>query len=215
MKKFPTLCIDNFYDDPNSVREFALQQSYDKDPEGRWPGKRTDLLDKINKPLFDDFCKKLFSYYFDYSRTSITWQVYTGFQLIDRLSDDPNSMKNHGWIHKDKETVLAGIIYLTPEIETNCGTSLHELVDESKLCKDKTKQMYYKDGIDKNYDQVLKDHNSCFKEKRRFENVYNRLVAYDASEYHKADSYFTKENPRLTQVFFVHEINVTYQSYLD
>ena len=40
------------------------------------------------------------------------------------------------------------------------------------------------------------------------ENIYNRLILYEGSEYHRADHFFgdTIDNSRLTLVFFVKNI---------
>ena len=60
---------------------------------------------------------------------------------------------------------------------------------------------YYKDGIDDHFDINYIKHNSQFEETIRFGNVYNRMILYDASMWHSANSYHTKQ-PRLLQVFF-------------
>jgi hypothetical protein len=59
MIDFPTICVEDFYDNPDSVRQFALSQKYEKSDDGKWPGKRTANLHEINPILFDQFCNKI------------------------------------------------------------------------------------------------------------------------------------------------------------
>ena len=59
--RFPTLCVDDFYKNPEQIRDFALSLEYSK-PEGIYPGERTKYLHEIDKKLFQQFCEKLFSF---------------------------------------------------------------------------------------------------------------------------------------------------------
>src|SRR6056300_18837 len=111
MKNFPSLCIDNFYNDPDSIRNFALSQEYQANPEGKWPGKRTIDISLIDSNFAQEFNKKIFSIYFDIFKTTISYKISSFFQKIEPYDDDPNSIKNSGWIHFD-DAIFAGIIYL-------------------------------------------------------------------------------------------------------
>jgi hypothetical protein len=44
----PVTVLDNFFDDPNSIRSWALAQEFISDPLGNWPGKRTKPLGHLN-----------------------------------------------------------------------------------------------------------------------------------------------------------------------
>lgn len=203
MKKFPTLCVDNFYDDPNSVREFALQQEYIEDINGQWPGKRSKQLHEIDRNFFNDTCFKFFSSRFDLTKNIMNWQVSCGFQIIEPLHIDKNSPKNIGWIHRDDDFIFSGIVFLNSEIDSDCGTSIFELTDDVNICRDNTKVDFYKYKIDKNYDETLLKHNACFKETIRFQNLYNRMISFDANIWHGANNFYSSNEPRLTLVFFV------------
>ena len=112
---------------------------------------------------------------------------------------------------------LAGLIYLTPDIERNTGTSLFDMK------KDKTLDDYYKTQLSRQplfsgepvNDEELKEewekHRSCFIEKVRFENIYNRLIMYDTKEFHGVNSYYTPEDKddRLTLGFFMGGISAS------
>ena len=201
---FPTICVEDFYDNPDSIRQFALSQKYEKTDDGKWPGKRTAPLHEINPILFDQFCNKLFSIFYDFDTCGkIQWIVRTSFQLIDPLVDDPNNIKNTGWIHLDgTSAVFAGVIYLTPNANLHSGTSVFRLKNKDTIDETDAKIKYYRDGIDENYDELLKKHNSSFEETITFNNVYNRLVAWEGNQWHGVNNFYSEE-PRLTQVFFV------------
>ena len=48
MSLIPTSCVDDFYEDPDSIREYALSLDYKKE-KGNYPGVRTKDLSYINK----------------------------------------------------------------------------------------------------------------------------------------------------------------------
>lgn len=212
MRKFPTTCIDGFYSDPDAVRRFALEQDFcHSSPE--WPGKRTKSLDELNKPFFHMFCEKLFSIHYDMKDRQLNWRVITTFQLVPPYSEEEDSPKNMGWIHRDdwsddqgNNTIYAGIIYLTPDINRNCGTSLFKRINY-RLKETNAKQDYYGKGIDSNFDENMLEQSIEFEESVRFYNYYNRLVSFDATEYHGVNSFYSSSEPRLTQPFFVCYIN--------
>jgi hypothetical protein len=209
--KFPALCVDDFYQNPDEIRKFALSQNFESDPEGRWPGKRTKELHELDMNLFHGFCKRLFSIYFDLN-SPITWHVATQFQLIEPMSDDPNSKKNSGWIHCDGTTVFSGIIYLTPNIDKTLGTSIYKLKDGCEVDQEShinAKVKFYRDNIDEDYDNVISKHNNMFEETVTFSNVYNRLISFDGNTPHGVKSYYGKGDARLTQTFFVEKVSAS------
>ena len=56
---------------------------------------------------------------------------------------------------------------------------------------------------DKEAEEQWEKHRNCFVEKIRVENIYNRLIMYDAAEWHAANSYYTFKEDRLTLLFFM------------
>jgi hypothetical protein len=204
---FPSICVDNFYPDPERVRQFAMSQKYFQSEDGKWPGKRSDLLHEINSDLFNQFSNKLFSIFYDFRHTNVSWEIESTFQLIDSLSDVEDSIKNKGWVHTDEASgVLAGVIYLSPNAKLQTGTSVYTQVDKTKLDMTNVKQKFYLNKTDENYDEILMKHNSGFIETIRYNNVYNRLVMWDGSQWHGVNSYYSPNEPRLTQVFFVRRL---------
>ena len=211
MKHFPAICVDNFYKDPDWVRKFALKQSYSnkEDAEGRYPGKRTSTLDVIHPKFFEDFTSKAMSIFYDYSKP-VNWTISASFQLIEPYDNIKNCIRNAGWIHKDEDSVVAGIIFLTPNPDLDSGTSLYSL-KENETFNDKNwlkiKTDFYQGNPDPDYNNLLIQYNNKFIKTATFNNVYNRLIMFDGDTYHGADGFYMNSEPRLTQVFFVKQIN--------
>lgn len=211
MKNVPAMCIDNFYSNPDEVRKFALKQTYTPSVEGLWPGVRTPALHLCDKVFFDSFCEKLLSVIFDLSQVQVNYTIASYFQIVNQLDPDPISPKNLGWIHYDENTIFAGVIFLTPEINVDTGTSIFQLKDESKLDFSSNKEDFYKGIINQDYDEKILQHRSAFIETIRFNNIYNRLILFDTESAHGVNS-FVSDVPRLTQVFFVEKINTVASS---
>lgn len=206
MKRFPVTCYDGFYKDPDKIREYALSLEYSKDPNGAWPGKRTSYISSLNPKLFELFVNKI-SYLFYDLTNSLQMSIQTCFYIVNSFDDDSESIKNKGWIHRDSNNEgernydFAGIVYLTPDIELDSGTSIYRLKTKNFIDYSDNRTSYYKDGIDDEFDEHYTKHNSQFEETVRFANIYNRLIMYDATLWHSANSYHTKQ-ARLMQVFF-------------
>ena len=45
---WPSICIDNFFDNPDKVVETANSFHYEKDKDGRWPGERCEHVGNIH-----------------------------------------------------------------------------------------------------------------------------------------------------------------------
>ena len=234
--KFWPVTLDDFFGDPDEMRELGLRLLKEKkEPAegGKWPGLRTDSLEKIDDGHYDGFIQKIvvavLNCYFNLDIEQVWWNhLEIQFQTIPSLDKDKNSRKNKGWVHRDsiepalehkpieegKVVIypeLAGLIYLTPDIERDTGTSLFNMK------KDQTLEHYYAHGEFKKTvhlgkeisEEEIKDkwekHRSCFIEKVRFENIYNRLIMYDSKEFHAANSFYTPEDKddRLTLGFFI------------
>ena len=204
--QFPTTCIDNFYKDPYKIREMALSLPFKKPEDGSYPGKRTQPLHLVDPKFFEEFCAKLLSVFFDFKVHDVKYQIVTAFQLIEPLATEKTSLKNKGWVHYDENVIFAGVIFLTPKIDLNCGTSIFKLVDKEKLDLSNAKKDFYKNGIDSDYDNRIQRHRDAYIETIRFNNVYNRLIAFDSSSAHGVNSYYSDSDLRLTQVFFVTKI---------
>lgn len=198
----PTIVIDNFYDEPELWRTYALDQEYFKGDRGNWPGLRTELLHTLNKDLFDVTLKKLLFVLKDYGITSVN-ELQTGFQLIDESY-------GKGWVHDDDPAFqVAGVIYLNKNAPLGSGTTIYN--DMSFDNHEKFTKVFEEDvnlSESEKQDlhiQVRDEQRSLFTANTVVENVFNRLVMFDSRSWHSADNFFgsTKEDSRLTQVFFI------------
>lgn len=206
---FPTICVDNFFDDPDAVRNLALSLEYKSTSNIPWPGKRSRPINQISPVYFDQFCKKLMSLSFNLKKEQdLSWRVETYFQMIE---PDQYEHINQGWVHIDDST-YAGLVYLNPSISADCGTSIFKpkSIGTVPIHLDVKHEMFL--NFDKNksdfYNTKLTENNSQYEETIKFSNIYNRLIAYDGSQHHGVTKFVGPDRqPRLTQVFFVKEIS--------
>lgn len=210
---FPITCVDNFYQDPDSVVKFANSLTFQKTTEGIYPGLRTYALDLLDKKFFDIFCEKLFSLFFDYQQTSVKWNVETSFQKILPFTSDEDPVINSGWIHIDDKSVAAGVIYLNKNTNLNAGTSIYQVkypeiyqnnVDGYEDSSPRADLYAGKKINIAEYRRKKIEQESLFEKTLDFSNVYNRLILYDSETWHKESSFIiNSQDARLTQVFFI------------
>lgn len=198
----PTIVVDNFYENPDLIRDWALSQEFFKGNRGSWPGLRTELLHTLNPALFNLTLKKLLFVLQDYGYREIL-DMQTGFQIID-------GSWGTGWVHDDDPKLhVAGVIYMSPDAPVNSGTTVYE--DQPDFDGSKYGELFMKDV----FSETAEDREQYFKyrheQRAHFTptvsvgNVYNRCIIFDTRNWHSADNFFgtTKENSRLTQVFFI------------
>ena len=205
--RFPTLCVDDFYKNPEQIRDFALSLEYSK-PEGIYPGERTKYLHEIDKKLFQQFCEKLFSLFFNYKVELCDWKIETRFQKTYSFTDDPKNLINSGWDHLDNNVFAAGIIYLNKNNTIDSGTTISKLTKDIDVFDYSIRDKMYHDrleDIDK-YENALEKHRKHFEDTIIFKNVFNRMICYDSSQWHRETNLFYENEPRLTQVFFIHDV---------
>lgn len=175
------LVVDNFYENPDSVRSFALQQPLSLHPKNhkgirsdtvyRFPGLKERFETLLGTPI-------------------VNWEGYGTngcFQV--------NIAGEQAVYHSDSQT-YAGVIFLTPNAPGNAGTQFF-----------RSKETGVRKPDDTNHSTVFR---GGFYDSTPFEkldvvgNTYNRLVLFDAKMIHAADTYFGKEinDGRLIQLFF-------------
>ena len=215
VEKFFPVCIDNFFNNPDKIVRYAKSLPKKSSSTGNWPGKRTEELWKIDKELSDAILLKILSCYYDLSYQNISWKFGDlNFHEIPTFSKNKNDARNRGWIHFDSVDPheVAGLIYLTPDIDPDSGTSLFAL----KQQKEKEYKLYQKQvdsrifGDEAYYAKKVEDQEEFFIEKIRFANIYNRMIMYDINEFHRANSFYNDDGKdvRLTLVFFIGGMNV-------
>lgn len=198
----PTIVIDDFYEDPDLWRNYALKQEYLKGDRGNWPGLRSKLFHELDRSLFELSLKKILFVLKDYGISKVK-SLQTSFSLIDETY-------GRGWVHDDDpQFQVAGVIYLNPESPQGSGTTIYEDsvdFDEKKFGKlfvddVNTDDIAKRETIKKYREEQV----SYFKKTIEIESVYNRCIMFDTRCWHSADIFFgkTKEEARLTQVFFI------------
>ena len=212
MNLYPVTIIENFYENPDAIRKFALAQKYTFCHEVAnidyvYPGCRTKDLSNLDKALFDKICTKLVSVFHNAENDHMRWLITTSFQSVSAQYDQ-------GVIHTDHNTIFAGVLYLTPNAPFNSGTSLFKpniSFDDDKY----QRALVENDERFKAGEIAMRtDYHSMFDEIVRVNNAYNTLIIYEGRHFHAANKFFGKtlEDSRLAQVFFVTKIDAQKQS---
>jgi hypothetical protein len=178
------IVIDNFYENPMEVRNFALKQEFKE--ESYYPGKRTksyaceehkERFQKILEPVVG----KINHFPFD----------------TDNGKFQYSTSNDHSWIHCDNVDMnYAGIIYLTPDAPVESGTAFYQYIDGTMNAHEA--KLMNSDYVKYNKDMTK------WKLVDKVGNIFNRLILFDSSRYHTAVDYFGTNlyNGRLYQVFF-------------
>jgi hypothetical protein len=206
MHIIPVSVVDNFLNNPDSIRNWALTQEFFPDPRGQWPGLRTNPLYDINPELAESINFKYFNLFFNLYADDCKWVVDSRFQLT-------TGNAGQGWVHQDSDSRLTGIVYLNPFPSPESGTSIYQRKEGAHPPRagelNHTKVQQYLGNITKeegDADRVLL--NNHYTETIRVSNVYNRLITFDAHLPHAAHDYFGDESSdaRLTLVIFVQKL---------
>ena len=189
--KTELIITDDFYQDPDEVREFALNQDFGV--RGNYPGQRT-------KPFHDwPGLKESIQSIVQQAGGNITWwetEYTTTFQYTTE--------NDSSWIHPDHTTNWAGVCYLTPDAPVSGGTGIFRHKETGATRPPRVEG----GGYDEEW---LSEH--VWPNSRDFSkwdmtgmvgNVYNRLVLYRGDLFHSSLDYFgtDKYNGRLFQTFF-------------
>jgi hypothetical protein len=207
---WPTLIVDNFLNNPLEVKKFALNQSYVSDPNGNWPGERSNPLHILNPNLFDAITTKIMTLMYPYEviQGNFEWNAMCSFQKIKP------QIVEEGWTHHDGENEFTAIIYLSSH--NNCGTSICEPKNfmNQTLHLDKKRKMFINN--DKKMLKYQQENNNCFTDTINVHSRFNRLILFDSSNYHKANQYQEKDivEDRLTLIAFFTNIRNNKQNTL-
>lgn len=207
---FPTLIVDNFFNDPNSIANYAKELEFFYPEEKNFPGRRTSCLSQINNELFLMICGNILKCYLP--GASFKYTAQCRFQLIE-------NNYNEGWVHRDP-CVLTSIIYLTPESNLNSGTSLYKPKKEwySAINSDEKSSFFEKVFENPNYmmnedeKKSLMQNNDLFEETLNVKSVFNRMVSFESKIFHRANDYKSVD-PRLTLIVFFREIHIEKNNY--
>ena len=187
-KPFPHLVIDNFYNDPDKIREFVLKQEFKI--RGNYPGQRTlsfasENIKKTIQEYIYPFAGKIIKF-----PINQTEKNYNGaFQYT--------TSRDRSWIHNDGWNNWAAVLYLTPNAPVTSGTGFYKYEDGTRYSTEVDEDLEEDIG---NYCQDITKWTLVDK----VGNVFNRMVIFNSKHYHCSLDYFgtNKENGRLFQVFF-------------
>lgn len=175
----PTIIIiDNFYDNPDEIREKALKEEFSV--KGNYPGGRTkSFATQELKNRFEMIIGKKITYWPD---------GYNGaFQYT--------TSENKSWIHRDL-TDYSAIIYLTPNAPSNSGTITYTHIATGK--------QYATNEIDEKLLNDDSNNENAWEQLDVIGNKYNRCLLFNGRWSHKSNVYFgnNKHDGRLFQTFF-------------
>jgi len=191
---YPTICADNFLENPEEIVEYSKKLKFFKSEDGRWPGERTPLnQDPVNIFLL----QKISTLIHPYKTPKFRIYADSHFQKIN------NQYGDIGWIHRDLGTELTAIIYLSKN--KNSGTSLYKPKSFENFTKHGlVKENFYKTlKKSKHYEKCLKENNDQFEETVYFESIYNRIIVFNGNQYHGVKNFDNDKSDRLTFITFI------------
>ena len=174
------LIVDDFYSNPDSVRDFALQQEFKV--QGNFPGLRTATF------LTPDVKETVQSVIWNVAGEVTNWNESDGLTGSFELA----TAANRSWILTDHFITWAGVLYLTPNPPHTGGTGLfrHRATGATmshQLAEYESQDMTKWDLVD------------------TIGNKYNRLAMYRSDLFHTSLDYFGHDlhTGRLFQLFFL------------
>jgi len=194
---WPTLIVDNFFDDPHKIVNFSKQFKYKRAEDHQFPGTRTEGLGKLDKDFFSWSTIKIMNLLFPMNIEQIKWKAFQHFQKIPY-----KTYGQKGWIHRDYGVELTVIIYLSNHPDS--GTSLYKAkhVAPQDMYDDK-KVKFYKDLQNRSLSEKWrKKSNAYFEKVVDLHSNFNRLVLFDGHQWHGAESFGTEKKDRLTLITF-------------
>ena len=174
--------VDNFYNNPDEVRSYALQQEFAEDIRF-YKGLRT------TRHYHPEGIKQAFEHIIGQKIVDFPEGINGCFQIT--------TSKDLQVYHHDEQK-WAAMIYLTPNAPIESGTRLHRSningVRHWSQGQELIDQAFQEDFYDSTKFDVVDSAG----------NMYNRLVIMDAQNIHSAGPYFgnTPESGRLTHLFF-------------
>jgi len=218
---FPILQTNNFFDKPFDILEYANTLNFEKDKNGRYPGKRTKSLHILNNSLFNHINSKVIRLlYPEYQVFSnIHWTANTYFQKIN-YSDVTLNIKNLenkgvGWVHTDRESMITILIYLTPS-NINSGTSIYVKkndlsFDDAEMQYTVKRDFYLNKNVDeKKYLEVLNKNINNYNLLCKSNSIFNSMFLFDSSHFHSANFDLEENEERITLLSFINNITVPY-----
>jgi hypothetical protein len=202
MSSYPITFVEDVFESPDAVREFALEQKYESfDKVKNYPGKRTDPISEICPELDGQIISTIISQFYDIRMSPVEIDADSYFHII------PASHSDTGHLHRDSKILLSAVTYLNKD-STNSGTSIYssKKINTFQLDQDTINQGYQTKN-DPEWQNYVNSKTENFVEIARVNNVYNSMIIFNGYRAHKAHLKSpTATEDRLTIVTFVRSI---------
>jgi len=130
MKNMKTITLDNFFNNPEEIRNLALSLNYRKRNDDEYfEGIRSHMIKEINEDLYKNVCDKILTEY--YGKSPVSYNADVFFHQTNE-----NDKKDTQWLNDKVHTdngMIAGIIYLTPGAPIECGTQTYLKKDDKYI----------------------------------------------------------------------------------
>ena len=180
-----TLVIDDFFSNPDELREYTLTENFRWTKKFWHPGTRTECLSLYDYPLYDSLCKIFIGAYFPetlYKDISIKWEAGCFFHYAVEGDNERELMANKKKrLHVDHDALCSAIVYLTPNPDPESGTTTY---------------------FENENGEAVQDMN--------IGNRYNRMLLFPSGQVlHGVNKMFgtCKEDGRLQLLFFLYNIS--------
>ena len=177
---FPTLIVDNFFSDPYKIKTISDKLNFKKDPNGEWPGERSEQLHKIN---------------------------FTASSTFQKISKE--RYPHEGWVHRDNPSEITAIVYLSKHKNcgTSLWKAKDFFVPNNM---DDKKYYYKKDTFDEEQLKFLKEHNNNYEKILEVDSLFNRVLIFDSNHPHSANNFvdLNVDDDRLTLITFIKKLQI-------
>jgi len=200
---WPTLIVDNFFDDPDKIINLSKQLKFKRSQSHKWPGSRSPQLDTVDKEFFHWSTKKIMMLLFPMNVGNLKWRAIQHFQKIPY-----KTYGKSGWIHKDDASEFTVIIYLSRHRKSGTALYTPKKFFVSAIHSDKKIEFYKNPENVRTGEQWRKKANSHFEKVVDLHSNFNRLILFDGNQWHGADSFGTDKEDRLTLITFFVDVAI-------
>ena len=194
--------IDNFLDDPYSVRALALKAEYGPDPNGNWPGKRNEFV--------PDFIKDVIKKQVDKITGNETKFQACSFQYSTSQMGEGSFHCDHEMNDHNTTSLYTSVLFLSENNDIECGTEVceYKVKIPKKLWENhlQTKKNFYLNGVNRRkHLRLVKRVNSYIKPNYIVPCKFNRMLFFPGHYPHRPQNFYGSsiENSRLTIVSFL------------
>lgn len=205
----PVLVIDDFYADPHAVRALALGGNYDSSL-AYYPGLHSRIDSTLIQPLFDRIAQLLRQL----GHASVRAEaLFSDFSIVTTPAREMLAKQKHPHIDG---LPLAGVVYLSPELEIGTAFFEHRPLGLAMLRNPDEIGRYdawlQQQGQSTQPDTYAVEDGTVWVKLHAVAGRFNRMVMYPGNAFHSIDmrdvpASQTLANARLTQRLFLSALN--------